>query len=211
MIDLYTWITPNGLKLSILLEELGLPYAAHAVDITKGAQDEPAFRRVSPSGKIPAIRDGDLALMESGVIMPYLADKAGLLLPAGGAERLRVLEWLMWQVGNFGPTLAQAHHFVTYHPELAPAAATRFLDETRRLYAVLDRRLADAEHVAGAYSIADVAIWPWVSRFARHRVDLKDFSHVRRWYSTLAVRPAVQRGYRVPHDTGPVPLPGWGR
>lgn len=208
MIELYTWITPNGLKLSILLEELALPYTAHAIDITQGAQDLPAFRRISPSGKIPAIVDGDLTLMESGVIMPYLADKAGALLPSGGVARLRVLEWQMWQVGNFGPTLAQAHYFATYHPGKAPAAATHFLAETRRLYAVLDRQLTGAEHVAGDYSIADVALWPWVSRFARHHVDLADFPAVRRWYTTLAARPAIQRGYRVPLDTGPVPLPG---
>ena len=207
MIRLYTWITPNGLKLSILLEELGLPYEAHPVDIASGAQEAPAFRRISPSGKIPALVDGDLALMESGVIMPYLADKAGALLPSGGRARLKVLEWLMWQTGNLGPTLGHAHHFLAYHPDRAPYAGDLFHAETLRLYGVLDRQLRGQPHVAGDYSIADVAIWPWVSRFERHRVTLSDFPEVRRWYLDLAARPAVQRGYRVPFDTGPVPLP----
>ncbi len=209
MIDLYTWITPNGLKLSILLEELGLPYTAHAIDITRGEQHAPAFQLISPSGKIPAIVDADngLALMESGAIMIYLADKAARLLPREGHERLRVLEWLMWQVGNLGPTLGHTHHFVSYHPGRAAYAEEYFHAETLRLYPVLDRQLASNEHVAGNYSIADIAIWPWVSRFARHQVRLQDYPHVRRWYETLAARPAVQRGYRIPVDMGEVPLP----
>ena len=208
MIDLYTWITPNGLKISILLEELGLPYRAHAVDITRGEQDAPAFRAVSPSAKIPAIvlEDGS-TLMESGAIMIHLAERAGRLLPEEPAARLNVLEWLLWQVGNFGPTLGHAHNFLTYNPGKAPYAEDIFRTETRRLYETLEARLQGRQYVAGDYSIADIAIWPWVSRFVRHKVDLADFPSIRRWYLELAARPAVIRGYAVPHDTGAIPLP----
>lgn len=208
MIDLYTWITPNGLKISILLEELGLPYRAHAVDITRGEQDAPAFRAVSPSAKIPAIvlEDGS-TLMESGAIMIHLAERAGRLLPDEPAARLNVLEWLFWQVGNFGPTLGHAHNFLTYNPGRAPYAEDIFRTETRRLYDTLEARLEGRQYVAGDYSIADIAIWPWVSRFVRHKVDLADFPSIRRWYLELAARPAVIRGYAVPHDTGAIPLP----
>jgi GST-like protein len=208
MIDLYTWITPNGLKISILLEELGLPYRAHAVDITRGEQDAPAFRAVSPSAKIPAIvlEDGS-TLMESGAIMIHLAERAGRLLPEQPAARLNVLEWLLWQVGNFGPTLGHAHNFLTYNPGRAPYAEDIFRTETRRLYDTLEARLEGRQYVAGDYSIADIAIWPWVSRFVRHKVDLADFPSIRRWYLELAARPAVIRGYAVPHDTGAIPLP----
>lgn len=208
MIDLYTWITPNGLKISILLEELGLPYRAHAVDITRGEQDTPAFRAVSPSAKIPAIvlEDGS-TLMESGAIMIHLAERTGRLLPQEPAARLNVLEWLLWQVGNFGPTLGHAHNFLTYNPGKAPYAEDIFRTETRRLYDTLEARLEGRQYVAGDYSIADIAIWPWVSRFVRHKVDLADFPSIRRWYLELAARPAVIRGYAVPHDTGAIPLP----
>lgn len=208
MIDLYTWITPNGLKISILLEELGLPYRAHAVDITRGEQDAPAFRAVSPSAKIPAIvlEDGS-TLMESGAIMIHLAERAGRLLPEQPAARLNVLEWLLWQVGNFGPTLGHAHNFLTYNPGKAPYAEDIFRTETRRLYDTLEARLERRQYIAGDYSIADIAIWPWVSRFVRHKVDLADFPSIRRWYLELAARPAVIRGYAVPHDTGAIPLP----
>lgn len=208
MIDLYTWITPNGLKISILLEELGLPYRAHAVDITRGEQDTPAFRAVSPSAKIPAIvlEDGS-TLMESGAIMIHLAERAGRLLPREPAARLNVLEWLLWQVGNFGPTLGHAHNFLTYNPGKAPYAEDIFRTETRRLYDTLEARLEGRQYIAGDYSIADIAIWPWVSRFVRHKVDLADFPNIRRWYLELAARPAVIRGYAVPHVTGAIPLP----
>lgn len=207
MIDLYTWITPNGLKVSILLEELGLPYRAHAVDITAGAQHRPPFAALSASGKIPLLVDGEagLTLMESGAIMIHLADKAGQLLPPAGEARLEVLEWLMWQVGNFGPTLGHAHHFLAYHPGRAPFAEALFRRETLALYDRLEARLGGRDFVAGSYSIADVAIWPWVSRFARHEVDLARFPNVGRWYAAIAARPAVQAGYRVPHVTGEVP------
>lgn len=208
MIDFYTWITPNGLKISILLEELGLPYRAHAVDITRGEQNTPAFRTVSPSAKIPAIvlEDGS-TLMESGAIMIHLAERTGHLLPNEPTARLNVLEWLLWQVGNFGPTLGHAHNFLTYNPGKAPYAEKIFSTETRRLYTTLEARLEGRKYVAGDYSIADIAIWPWVSRFVRHKIDLGDFPAIRRWYLELAARPAVIRGYAVPRYTGAIPLP----
>lgn len=207
MFDFYTWITPNGLKISILLEELGLPYQAHAVDITKGEQDTPAFRAISQSGKIPVIVDRGTgeSLMESGAIMIHLAERTGRLLPKDGPERLPVLEWLMWQIGNFGPTLGHAHNFLTYNPGRAPYAEDIFREETKRLYATLEGRLTGRRHVAGDLSIADIALWPWVSRHERHKIDLKDYPSIRRWYLELADRPSFQRGYRVPFFTTEIP------
>lgn len=207
MIDFYTWITPNGLKISILLEELGLPYQAHAVDISKGEQDTPQFRAISQSGKIPVIvnRETGETLMESGAIMIHLAERAGRLLPKDDPERLPVLEWLMWQIGNFGPTLGHAHNFLTYNPGKAPYAEDIFRAETKRLYAALEGRLAGRRHVAGDLSIADIALWPWVSRHERHKINLKDYPGIRRWYLELADRPSFQRGYRVPFFTGEIP------
>ncbi|WP_027135649.1 glutathione S-transferase N-terminal domain-containing protein [Geminicoccus roseus] len=209
MIDLYTWSTPNGRKVSILLEELGMPYQAHGVDITKDEQFAPDFLRISPNNKIPAIvdRDHGLALMESMAIMVHLAEKGGRFLPQAGEARLRVLEWLAWQVGGFGPMLGQAHHFLKFNPGKAPYAEERFGTEVKRLYRVLDTRLAGHAFVAGEYSIADMAIWPWASRFEWQGIDLNDYPNVRRWYLEIAGRPAVQRGYDVPKVTGPIPLP----
>ncbi|MBB3329226.1 GST-like protein [Halomonas campaniensis] len=209
MIDLWTWSTPNGRKVSILLEELGLPYRAHAVDITRGEQRAPEFVAVSPNGKIPAIRDPDsgMALMESGAILIYLAEKAGRLLPTEPAARYRTLEWLMWQMGGLGPMLGQAHHFLHFHPGKAPYAEERYHQEARRLYGVLEQRLADRDYLAGDYSIADIACWPWVSRFEWQRIDLADYPGVRRWYLTIAARPAVQRGYHCPTRVNDIPLP----
>ncbi len=209
MIDLYTWTTPNGRKVSILLHELGLPYEAHAIDIGKDEQFAPDFLRISPNNKIPAIvdRDTGLELMESGAILLYLAEKAGRLLPQEGEARWRVIEWLMWQMGGIGPFLGQAHHFLHYNKGKAPYAEERFRNEARRLYGVLDRRLADADYVAGDYSIADIAIWPWTARFAWQEVDLNDFPNVRRWYLSIAARPAVQAGYHVPKFTQDIPMP----
>jgi len=209
MIDLWTWSTPNGRKVSILLEELGLPYRANAVDITRGEQQAPGFLAVSPNGKIPAIRDPEtgMALMESGAIMIYLAEKAGRLLPTEPAARYRTLEWLMWQMGGLGPMLGQAHHFLHFHPGKAPYAEERYHQEARRLYGVLDRRLADRDYLAGDYSIADIACWPWVSRFEWQGIDLADYPDVRRWYLAIAARPAVQRGYHCPARVNDIPLP----
>ena len=208
MIDLYTWTTPNGRKVSILLEELGLPYTAHAIDINKDEQFAPDFLKISPNNKIPAIvdRENGLSLMESGAILIYLADKTGQLLPREGEPRYRVLEWLMWQMGGVGPMLGQAHHFLRFNKGKAPYAEERFAKEAHRLYGVLDRRLAEREFVTNDYSIADIAIWPWVSRFEWQTVDLKEYPNVKRWYETIARRPAVQRGYDVPKPTGDIPM-----
>lgn len=209
MIDLYTWTTPNGRKVSIALEELGLPYTAHAIDISKDEQFAPAFLKISPNNRIPAIvdRDNDMSLMESGAILIYLADKTGKLLPKSGEDRYKVIEWLMWQMGGPGPMLGQVHHFVKYNPGKAPYAEERYLKEAHRLYGVLNKRLEGREFVADRYSIADIAIWPWISRFGWQTIDMKQYPNVMRWYETIAARPAVQRGYKVPKDMGPIPMP----
>jgi GST-like protein len=209
MIDLYTWTTPNGRKVSIALEEMGLPYEAHAVDISQGEQFAPEFLAISPNNKIPAIRDRDsgVGLMESGAILIHLAEKSGRLLPSGGTARLRVIEWLMWQMGGFGPMLGQAHQYLHFNKGKAPFAEARFAKEVARLYGVLDRQLGREGHVAGDYSIADIAIWPWVSRFEWQGVSLDDHPEVRRWYVALAGREAVQRGYHVPRAVSDIPMP----
>jgi GSH-dependent disulfide-bond oxidoreductase len=212
VIDLYTWATPNGRKVSIALEEMGLPYEVHPVDIGKNQQFEPDFQRISPNNRIPAIVDRatDLTLMESGAILFYLAEKTGSFLPAGAANRVRAIEWLMWQMGGFGPTLGQAHHFMRVHPDASNYARERYQAEARRLYAVLDRRLSEYEYAADEYSIADMAIWPWVSRYEWHGIDLHEFQHVKRWYRSVAQRPCVVRGFKVPDPTLEIPLPQCG-
>ncbi len=202
MIDLYTWTTPNGRKASIMLEELQLPYKAHPINIGTGDQFKPEFLKISPNNKIPAIvdRHTGMTLMESGAILIYLGDKTGRLLPQEGEARYRVLEWLMWQMGGVGPFLGQAHHFLHYNRGKAPYAEDRFRDEARRLYGVLDRRLGGHTFVAGDFSIADIAIWPWISRFAWQDIDLGDFPNVKRWYDSIDARPAVKRGVQVLAD-----------
>jgi GST-like protein len=209
MIDLYTWTTPNGRKVSIALEELGLPYQVHAIDISKDEQFAPDFLKISPNNRIPAIvdRDTNFSLMESGAILLYLAEKAGKLLPTEQQKRYRVIEWLMWQMGGVGPMLGQVHHFVKYNPGKAPYAEERYLKEAKRLYGVLDKQLATREFVADDYSVADIAIWPWVSRFEWQTMDLSQFPNVKRWYTAIANRPAVQKGYQVPKNMGPIPMP----
>lgn len=209
VIDLYTWTTPNGRKASIALEELGLPYTVHAVDISKDEQFRPEFLAISPNNRIPAIvdRNDGFSLMESGAILMYLAEKAGRLLPTDHHKRYRVVEWLMWQMGGVGPMLGQVHHFVKYNKGKAPYAEERYLKEAHRLYGVLDRRLAGHEFVADDYSIADIAIWPWISRFEWQTIELDKYPNVKRWYVTIANRPAVQRGYKVPKDVGDIPMP----
>jgi GST-like protein len=208
VIDLYTWSTPNGRKISIALEEMNLDYSVHAINIGKDEQFAPEFLKVAPNNKIPAIVDHDinLQLMESGAILMYLADKTGKFLPAEGEPRWRTIEWLMWQMGGPGPIFGQVHHFSFYNEGKAPYAEERFLKETNRLYRVLDKRLSEAEFVGGEYSIADMAIWPWVSRFERHRADLNAYPNVRKWYLTIASRPAVQKGYNVPKPED-IPMP----
>jgi len=212
MIDLYTWTTPNGRKVSILLEELGVPYTAHAIDITKDEQFAPDFLKIAPNNRIPAIVDHDtgIQMMETGAIMMYLADKYGQF-QCDGDEYWRMVEWLMWQMGGLGPMLGQTHHFVKYNKGKSAYAEERYSAEALRLYGVLDRRLEGRDYIAGIgrgmYSIADMACWPWVSRFEWQDVDLNAFQNVKDWYLRIAVRPAVQAGYSVPKFTTDVPMP----
>ncbi len=209
MIDFYTWSTPNGRKVSIMLEECGLPYAAHPVDINKDEQFKPDFLKISPNNRIPAIfdRDNNLALFESGAILQYLAEKTGKFWPKDQKNHWHCTQWLMWQMGGFGPMLGQVHHFVKYNAGKAPYAEERFSKECHRLYGVLDRRLAEAPFVAQDYSIADMAIWPWASRFEWQGVDLNKYPNVKRWYVEIANRPAVQRGYHIPIKQPSIPMP----
>ena len=203
MIELHAYNTPNGRKVSIALEEMELPYEVHVVDITKDQQFDPAFLRISPNNKIPAIVDQDgpggapIPVFESGAILLYLGEKTGRFLPGGLRERIPVLEWLMWQMGGFGPMPGQVHHFLTVNGPDQRYGLERYGKETRRLYGVLDRRLADVEWVAGELSVADFAILGWAWRHERHRVSLDDFPQVKRWYEALMARPGVQRGFEV--------------
>lgn len=204
MIDLYTWGTPNGRKVSIMLEETGLPYAVKPIDITKGDQFTPDFVAINPNSKIPAIVDHEgpggqpFSLFESGAILIYLAEKSGRFLPTEPAARYGVLQWLMFQMGGFGPMLGQAHHFRRFAPEQIPYAVDRYSKEARRLYGVLDRQLATTDYVAGDYSIADMALWPWTVRADWQGIDLTEFPHVQRWSDAVSARPAVRRGMAVP-------------
>ncbi len=209
MIELYTWTTPNGRKVSIMLEELGIPYRVHSIDISADEQYTPEFAKISPNNKIPTIVDGDndLSLMESGAILLYLAEKTGKLIPGDEAGRWRAIEWLMWQMGGPGPMLGQVHHFVKFNPGKSAYAERRYLEEAERLYQVLDERLAEHEYLADEYSIADIATWPWISRFEWQRIDLNEYPSVKRWYLAIAARPAVQRGFHVPKKVQEVPMP----
>ena len=202
MIELFYWTTPNGHKISIFLEESGLPYRINPVNIGRGDQFDPAFLEISPNNRIPAIidhePDGNIApvsVFESGAILQYLAEKSGQFLPKDLPARTEVLQWLNWQIGGLGPMLGQNHHFVQYAPETIPYAIDRYVNETTRLYNVLNTRLADREFVAGDYSIADMAIYPWIVPHKGQRQDLKDFPHLERWFETVRARPAVQRAY----------------
>jgi GST-like protein len=209
MIDLYTWTTPNGRKVSIALEEMGLPYTVHSIDIGKDEQFAPAFLKISPNNRIPAIvdRDSNFSLFESGAILMYLAEKTGQFMPKDLPSRYRVIEWLMWQMGGIGPMLGQAHHFLKYNVGKAPYAEERYGKEAQRLYKVLDTQLEGRHYVAGDYSIADMAIWPWIARFEWQRIDLENYPNVKRWYLEIVKRPAVIKGYQVPKDVGPIPMP----
>ncbi|QHI97248.1 thiol:disulfide oxidoreductase [Xylophilus rhododendri] len=204
MIDLYYWTTPNGHKISIFLEEAGLPYEVHGVNIGKNEQFKPEFLRIAPNNRIPAIVDHEpadggapLSLFESGAILMYLAEKIGRFLPADLRGRQEVSQWLFWQMGGLGPMAGQNHHFGTFAPEKIPYAIERYVKETARLYGVLDRRLADREFVAGDYSIADMAIYPWIVPHTRQQQDLADFPNLQRWFQAIAARPAVQRAYAL--------------
>jgi GST-like protein len=209
VLDLYTWSTPNGRKVSIMLEEVGIPYRVIPVNIGAGEQFTPEFLEISPNNRIPAIvdHDEDLSMMESGAILMYLAEKTGQLMPPAGRERWKVIEWLMMQMGSVGPMLGQAHHFHFYNKGKAPYAEERYLTEAARIYAVLDRRLSEEPFLAGAYSIADVATWPWIARYQRQAIDWSKYPHVKRWYLEIAERPAVLRGYDVPDKREPIPIP----
>ncbi|UST55532.1 glutathione binding-like protein [Comamonadaceae bacterium OTU4NAUVB1] len=203
-IQVHTWPTPNGHKVHIMLEECALPYEAHAVDIGKGEQFAPGFLAISPNNKIPAITDPEgpdgrpISLFESGAILLYLAEKTGRLMPRDARARCDVLQWLMFQMGGVGPMLGQAHHFRLYAPEQLPYAIERYTNEARRLYGVIDRQLARHAFIAGAdYSIADIAIFPWLRSWQNQGVVLEEYTHVKAWFDALAARPAVQRGVAV--------------
>jgi GST-like protein len=203
MIELYTWSTPNGRKVSIMLEECGLPYRVHRINIgTNAEQFTPEYLKINPNGKIPSIVDPEgpggkpYAMMESGAILIYLADKTGKFFP----ERTKydVLQWLMFQMGGVGPMFGQAHHFMRARKDEIPYASERYGREAKRLYAVMDGHLANHEYFADEYSIADIAVYPWVARHEWHRVELAQFPSVKRWYDALGARPAVQKGMAVP-------------
>jgi GSH-dependent disulfide-bond oxidoreductase len=206
MIDLYTWTTPNGWKASIMLEELGLPYQVHAINISKGEQHTPEFLAINPNGKIPAIVDQDgpdgkpIAIFESGAIAIYLAEKTGSpLLPTEPRARAATLQWSMFQMAGVGPMFGQAHHFLLFAKEDVPYGKNRYHTETKRLYGVMDKRLGEVEYLAGAdYSIADILTYPWVHRHERHQVDLDGLPNVKRWYEAVGARPAVQQGLKAP-------------
>ena len=205
MIDLYTAATPNGWKASITLEELGLPYELHAIDLSAGEQHEPRFRALNLNGRIPVIVDRsaeDLTVFESGAIMLYLAEQTGRLMPSDTRGRYDVIQWLMFQMGGIGPMQGQAVVFERYFNEDVPAARKRYKNETRRLYEVLNTRLADHEYLAGDYSIADIANWSWVKAHRWARVPIDGLDHLARWIDAIAARPAVQRGIEVPPPAG---------
>ncbi len=203
-IEFYAWNTPNGRKISAALEEMGLPYTVKPIDITKGEQYSPEFLKISPNNKIPAIVDPEgpggapISVFESGAILIYLGEKTGLFWPKDLRRRMKVLEWLMWQMGGFGPMPGQVHHFLLVKDEADRRyGLDRYMKETRRLYSVLDRRLGEAEFAAGEISIADFAILGWAWRHERHQVDLADYPNVKRWYEAMMARPGTARGFAV--------------
>jgi GST-like protein len=206
-IDVYSWPTPNGHKVHIMLEECGLPYRAHPINIGAGDQFAPEFLAISPNNKIPAITDPQgpdgrpISMFESGAILVYLAGKTGKFMPEGDRERYNVLQWLMFQMGGVGPMLGQAHHFRLYAPEKIPYAIDRYSNEAKRLYGVIDKQLAKSRFIAGPeYSIADIAIFPWLRNWKGQGIDLDDFPKFKRWFEGIEARPAVQRGVKVLAD-----------
>ncbi len=207
MLEVYSWATPNGHKVHIMLEECGLPYRVHAVDIGKGEQFEPEFLRISPNNKIPALVDPQgpdgkpLQLFESGAILLYLAGKTGKFLPESVSAKYEVLQWLMFQMGGVGPMLGQAHHFRLYAPEKIPYAIDRYTNEAKRLYGVMNKRLGQSPYIGGrTYSIADMAVWPWLRSWRNQGVDMADYPHLKGWFDEMDKRPAVQRGVKVLSD-----------
>ena len=207
MIDLYTWTTPNGRKVSILLEELGVDYKVFPINIAQGEQHAPDFLAISPNNRIPAIVDHDngLSLMETGAIMLYLAEKYDRFMPTDPRAKATAIEWLMWQMGGLGPMLGQVHHFVHYNPDKSDYASERYSAEAHRLYGVLDRRLEGRDYIVDDYSIVDMACWPWISRYEWQKIDLAQYPNVRAWYKQILQREAVQRGYHVPKNVGEIP------
>jgi len=204
MIDLYYWPTPNGWKVSIALEEMELPYTVKPVNIGRGEQFEPAFLKISPNNRMPAIVDHEpagggepIAIFESGAILLYLAEKSGKFLPQDVRGRYEVTQWLMWQMGGLGPMLGQNHHFRIYAPEPIAYAVDRYTDEGKRLYSILDGQLAGREYICGDYSIADMACWPWIVPHDRQGLELGDYPNVQRWYEEMKARPALRRGFDV--------------
>jgi GST-like protein len=207
MIDLYSWATPNGHKIHIMLEETGLPYAVHPINIGAGDQFKPDFLKISPNNKMPAMIDSDgpdgkpISMFESGAMLIYLASKSGKFLPANLRDRWSTLQWLMFQMGSIGPMLGQAHHFLGYAPEKIPYAMNRYSKEANRLYGVVDKRLSQSRFIAcGEYTIADMAIMPWLRYPDRQGVDIAEYPHLKKWFDGIAARPAVQRGLKVLAD-----------
>jgi len=210
MIDLYTWTTPNGRKVSILLEELGIPYEAHSIDLSKDEQFSKEFSKISPNNKIPAIvdRETGVEMMETGAIMLYLSNKYGKF-QCEGAEYWQMVEWLMWQMAGFGPMLGQVHHFVKYNKGKSEYSEKRYYNEAKRLYNVLEKQLEGRDFIAGegkgSYSIADMSCWPWVSRFEWQEIDLNLYPNIKDWYIRISNRPAVQKGYSIPKFVTEIP------
>jgi len=204
VIDFYTWRTPNGYKISIMLEECGLPYQVFPIDITKNQQFAPDYLKISPNNKIPTIVDHDgpegkpLPLFESGAILIYLAEKTGKFLSTDSRQRYITLQWLMWQMGGFGPMLGQAHHFRRFASEKIPYAIERYTTETKRLYGVLEKRLGEVPYLAEEYSIADMAVFPWATRHEWQGIDIAELPHVKRWLDAISARTAVKAGLAVP-------------
>ena len=204
MIDVHYWPTPNGWKVTIFLEEAGLPYKIVPVNISAGDQFKPEFLRISPNNRMPAIVDHDppgggkpIEIFESGAILQYLAEKTGRFMPSDVRGKYEVLQWVNWQMGGLGPMAGQNHHFSSYAPEKIPYAIDRYVNETNRLYGVLNRRLADRDYIAGDYSIADMMSWPWIKLYDRQGQKLEDFPHLHAWFDRMTARPAVIRGYEV--------------
>ena len=212
MIDLYTWQTPNGRKVSIMLEETGMPYNIFPINIAKDEQFQPHFLKISPNNRIPAIIDrdnNDYSLFESGAILIYLAEKSGKLLNFSDKdEYYRAIEWLMWQMGGVGPMFGQVHHFVKYNKGKSEYSEQRYSKEAKRLYSVMDKILEQNQYIAGkSYTIADISIWPWTARFDWQEIDLNQYPNVTRWYKEMAERPAVQKGWLVPQNDQVIPIP----
>ncbi|TJZ77310.1 glutathione binding-like protein [Chitiniphilus eburneus] len=210
MIDLHYWTTPNGHKITLFLEETGLEYRIHPVNIGKGEQFDPAFLQIAPNNRIPAIVDqapadggAPIPLFESGAILLYLADKTGKLIPSDLRGHNEAIQWLFWQMGGLGPMAGQNHHFSQYAPEKLPYAIERYVKETSRLYAVMDKRLADREFLAGDYSIADIASYPWVVPYQNQGQKLEDYPNLKRWFDAIAARPATQRAYALAAQINP--------